>query len=48
MSAGPADIAQSLLDLAADDELMARSLLPIEGVSDAGLGFHCQQAVDLL
>jgi len=25
---------------------MARSLLPIEGVTDAGLGFHCQQAVE--
>lgn len=46
MPAGPEDIARSLLGLAADDEFMARSLLPIEGVSDAGLGFHCQQAVE--
>lgn len=38
---GPADIAAGLLNLAADDEFMAKSLLPIEGVSDAGLGFHC-------
>lgn len=43
---GPADIAQTLLSVAADDEFMARSLLPIEGVTDAGLGFHCQQAVE--
>lgn len=46
MSTPPADIAQSLLTLAADDEFMARSLLPIEGVSDAGIGFHAQQAVE--
>jgi HEPN domain-containing protein len=43
---GPADIAASLLSVAADDEFMARSLLPIKGVSDAGLGFHCQQAIE--
>lgn len=46
MSGSPADIAQTLLSLAADDEFMARSLLPVEGVTDAGLGFHCQQAVE--
>jgi hypothetical protein len=39
---GPADIAEGLLGLAADDEFMARSLLPIEGVTDAGFGFHTQ------
>lgn len=38
MSTPLADIAQSLLTLVADDEFMARSLLPIEGVSDAGIG----------
>jgi HEPN domain-containing protein len=35
-----------LLDRAVEDELMARSLLPIEGVTDAGVGFHVQQAVE--
>jgi HEPN domain-containing protein len=40
------DVARQLLDLAADDEFMAKSLLPIEGVTDAGLGFHVQQAVE--
>jgi HEPN domain-containing protein len=44
--ADAADLAKSLLGLAADDEFMARSLLPIEGVTDAGLGFHTQQAVE--
>lgn len=46
MTAGPIDIAAMLLGAAADDEFMARSLLPIEGVTDAGLGFHTQQAVE--
>jgi hypothetical protein len=35
-----------LLGLAADDELAARSLLPVEGITDAILGFHTQQAVE--
>lgn len=35
-----------LLGAAADDEFMARSLLSIEGVTDAGLGYHTQQAVE--
>ena len=35
-----ADIPSVLLDRAVEDELMARSLLPIEGVTDAGVGFH--------
>jgi HEPN domain-containing protein len=42
----PADVPNVLLDRAAEDELMARSLLPIEGVTDAGVGFHAQQAVE--
>lgn len=44
--AGPLDMAAMLLGAAADDEFMARSLLPIEGVTDAGLGYHTQQAVE--
>lgn len=44
--AGPADMAQMLLAAAADDEFMAKSLLPVKGVTDAGLGFHTQQAVE--
>jgi len=35
-----------LLDLATADEFPARSLLPIEGITDGGLGFHTQQAVE--
>ena len=31
---------------AIDDEFAARSLLPVEGVTDAILGFHTQQAVE--
>ncbi len=42
----PADIPRVLLGLARDDELAARALLPIEGVTDAILGFHAQQAVE--
>jgi HEPN domain-containing protein len=38
--------ARRLLDAADNDELIARSLLPIEGVADAGIGYHCQQAVE--
>ncbi len=41
-----ADLARQLVSLAGDDELMARSLFPIEGVTDAGVGFHAQQAVE--
>jgi HEPN domain-containing protein len=40
------DLAQRLLDAADNDELMARSLLPVEGVTDAGIGFHAQQAIE--
>lgn len=40
------DLARKLAGLAGDDELMARWLLPVEGVTDAGIGFHAQQAVE--
>jgi HEPN domain-containing protein len=42
----PADAPSVLLDLATGDELAARSLLPIEGITDGVLGFHAQQAVE--
>jgi HEPN domain-containing protein len=41
-----ADLARRLLDAAKNDELMARSVLPVEGVTDAGLGNLVQQAVE--
>lgn len=44
--ATPGDVARVLLDRATEDELMARSLLPIEGVTDTGIGFHAQQPVE--
>jgi HEPN domain-containing protein len=44
--ATPIDLAHRLVGLAGDDELAARSLLPVEGVTDALLGFHAQQAVE--
>jgi HEPN domain-containing protein len=40
------DLPETLLGLARDDEFAARSLLPVEGVADAILGFHAQQAVE--
>jgi HEPN domain-containing protein len=40
------DLARQLLGAAENDELMARSLLPVKGVTDAGIGFHAQQAVE--
>jgi len=40
------DLARQLLDAASNDELMARSLLPVEGVTDAGIGYHAQQALE--
>ncbi len=43
---GSADLPLLLLGLARDDEFAARSLLPVEGVADSILGFHCQQAVE--
>jgi HEPN domain-containing protein len=42
----PPNLPQLLLGLARDDELAARSLLPVVGVTDAILGFHSQQAVE--
>jgi len=41
-----ADHARVLLGLAADHELAARSLIRVDGVTDAGIGFHAQQAVE--
>lgn len=40
------DLARRLLGAAVNDELMARSVLPVEGVTDAGLGNLCQQTVE--
>lgn len=44
--AGSPDLLRLLLRLARDDEFAARSLLPVEGIADSVLGFHCQQAVE--
>jgi hypothetical protein len=41
----PADVPGVLLDLATADEFAARSLLPIEGITDGVLGFHAQLAI---
>ncbi len=46
MSDDADDVPQVLLGLARDDELAAKSLLSVEGVTDAILGFHAQQAVE--
>lgn len=40
------DLARRLLGAAQNDELMARSVLPVEGVTDAGVGNLAQQAVE--
>jgi HEPN domain-containing protein len=40
------DLASRLLAAAENDELMARSVLPVEGVTDAGVGMLTQQAVE--
>jgi HEPN domain-containing protein len=40
------DVPRVLIGLARDDLLAARALLPVEGVTDAILGFHTQQAVE--
>ena len=40
------DLARRLLAAAENDELMARSVLSVPGVTDAGLGMLCQQAVE--
>ncbi len=44
--AGPADLARQLLELAAADELAARTLSDAAGISDAIVGFHAQQSVE--
>jgi len=40
------DLPRVLLGLARDDDFAARSLLPVEGVADAILGFHAHQAIE--
>jgi HEPN domain-containing protein len=40
------DLARLLLAAAENDELMAKSVLPVPGVTDAGVGMLCQQAVE--
>lgn len=40
------DLARRLLAAAENDELMARSVLPVPGVTDAGVGMLTQQAVE--
>jgi HEPN domain-containing protein len=40
------DLARRLLAAAENDELMAKSVLSVPGVTDAGLGMLCQQAVE--
>lgn len=42
----PEDMPGVLLGLARDDELAARALLPVQGATDAIVGFHAQQAVE--
>lgn len=44
--ATPVDLARRLLSAAENDELMATSVLPVEGVTDAGVGNLAQQAVE--
>lgn len=41
-----ADLARRLLGAAKNDELMARSVLQVQGVTDAGVGNLTQQAVE--
>lgn len=40
------DLARRLLGAAENDELMAKSVLPVPGVTDAGVGNLCRQAVE--
>lgn len=40
------DLARRLLGAAENDELMAKSVLLVPGVTDAGVGMLCQQAVE--
>ncbi len=42
----PEDMPSLMLGLARDDELAARALLSIRGVTDAIVGFHAQQAAE--
>jgi len=44
--ASQADLARELLGLARDDEAAARAMLESDAVTDAIVGFHCQQAVE--
>jgi HEPN domain-containing protein len=44
--ASQADLARELLGLAKDDEAAARAMLENDSVTDAIVGFHCQQAVE--
>jgi HEPN domain-containing protein len=41
-----ADTAAILLQRATEDEVAARSLLDVEGITDSSIGFHAQQAVE--
>lgn len=41
-----ADLASRLLAAAENDELMVKSVLPVPGVTDAGVGMLAQQAVE--
>lgn len=40
------DLAKRMLSLAREDEVAARALLPLDGVANSIVGFHCQQAVE--
>jgi len=40
------DLARRLLAAAENDKLMAKSVLPVPGVTDAGVGMLAQQAVE--
>jgi HEPN domain-containing protein len=40
------DLARRMLAAAENDELMAKSVLPVPGVTDAGVGMLAQQAVE--
>jgi HEPN domain-containing protein len=40
------DLARLLLAAAENDKLMAKSVLPVPGVTDAGVGMLCHQAVE--
>ncbi len=42
----PEDLAEVMLARAREDEFAARAMLPLDGVADSIVGFHCQQAVE--